>query len=138
MKEPFNPSRLVNRSNNPTCSVTSAMIKSLVATELRSCSTLKSLAHRLNANPETLRRIFRRETGQTVSHYLTQRQIDMMKTCLENTFETCEEIGKMCGFTRSDSACRFFKKMMGVTMTEYRISRMVKSLTQNWKEVAEE
>ena len=97
-----------------------SVLKNLVDSDLARFNSLKEIASALQVSTETLRKNYRMESGETVSQLIANKQATVMKELLANTALPCEEIGKACGFRRSDSACRFFRQNVGMRMTEYR------------------
>ena len=81
---------------------------------------VKDLARRFAINPNYLSTIFRREAGQTISHYLTVKKLDMACHLLTATKSSIVEIAQTVGYNDPQYFYKVFKKTMGVTAMEYR------------------
>lgn len=78
------------------------------------------VADALGYKYETLRKFFRREEGISLGRFIQERRVTRMKVLLRETDLNCNEIGWQVGLRREDYTARFFKRMTGKTMTEYR------------------
>lgn len=82
--------------------------------------TLGGLAERMHMNSTYLCELFKRETGIGFVDYLNTIRIDKAKTLLLESDATVESIALQVGYTSASHFSRLFKKMTGLTMTEYR------------------
>lgn len=82
--------------------------------------TLSSLADALFTSPSYLCRIFKEVSGTTVSTYLNQVRIANVKRLLRDTDELIVDIASACGYNYIPYFNQLFKRMVGVTPTEYR------------------
>ncbi len=89
--------------------------------------TLSSLADALFTSPSYLCRIFKEVSGTTVSTYLNQVRIANVKRLLSDTDELIVDIASACGYNYIPYFNQLFKRMVGVTPTEYRRSRRSKN-----------
>ncbi|WP_103068600.1 GlxA family transcriptional regulator [Aquimarina sediminis] len=64
-------------------------------------STLESLANLIHISPRNLTRIFKRQTGITISEYRTKLKIERAKKLLQNSGHKVEHIAHLCGFKSS-------------------------------------
>ncbi len=82
---------------------------------------LSDLAKRFGYNPTYLSKLIKKYTGYPVNTYLNHIRLAAAKNllCLTNIY-TIQEIGLICGFTDEKYFMRLFKKMEGVTPSQYR------------------
>ena len=82
---------------------------------------LTDLAERFGYNPTYLSKLIKKYTGYPVNTYLNHIRLAAAKNllCLTNIY-TIQEIGLICGFTDEKYFMRLFKKMEGVTPSQYR------------------
>lgn len=67
-----------------------------------------------------LTRVFRKQFGISISHYLLSIRITKAKQMLRFTDETVENIGYKCGFGAPHYFSRTFKQVEGISPSEYR------------------
>lgn len=84
--------------------------------------TLVKLSERVHFNPAYLSRLFRQETGTTLTDYIQERKIARAKQLLERTDTNVHEIGEKLGYGYGSNFARTFKKLIGVSPKEYRES----------------
>ena len=78
------------------------------------------MADRLGSNVRTIRRIMKREIGQTYKEYLNAVRVKKACELLKNTDWTILKISKEVGCYETASFYRVFKQVMGMTPDEYR------------------
>jgi len=71
-------------------------------------------------SPSYFLSLFKKETGQTFTDYLTSVRITAAKGLLMTTALTITEIAYEVGFNNSNYFSSTFKKMTGVSAKEYR------------------
>lgn len=76
-------------------------------------------------NGQYLSRLFKQETGYTITQYVTIRRLEKAKQYLSYSQETVMEISEKCGFSDSNYFARVFKKYEGVTPTQYQQQSLV-------------
>ncbi len=79
--------------------------------------TLVRLAH---MSPTKLKNLFRNFTGSTITEYILSRKIDFAGHQLAETDDSIEDIAGMIGFKTSTGFATSFKKLTGMSPTEYR------------------
>lgn len=87
------------------------------------CSTHLSvpmLAQEFHYHPNYLSQIFRAETGMTVTAYLNALRLEEAEKLLLNTDLRINAIATACGFHDDKYFLKTFKRLHGVTPTEYR------------------
>lgn len=82
--------------------------------------TLDELAETFYINKYYLTRVFREQFGITITAYLLQVRITHAKQQLRFTDLTIEKIGQDCGLSDANYFARMFKKIEGITPSEYR------------------
>lgn len=82
--------------------------------------TLDDLSGRFLINKFYLTRIFKAQFGVSVNNYLLQKRITHAKQLLRFTDQTVEEIGAECGMGDLYYFSRMFKKVEGISPSEYR------------------
>lgn len=95
-------------------------IKSYLDEHFREKITLESVAARFYVDKHYLARRFRAEYGTTVTQYIHHLRITEAKWMLRFTDKTVERIGLECGAGELTYFSRLFKKLEGMSPTEYR------------------
>lgn len=84
--------------------------------------SLHALAQRLNISPGHLPLLFRRETGSTLTDFVTRRRMDRAAFLLASTDLQVQAVGMHCGMPDANYFCKTFKRYMGKTPRDYRAS----------------
>lgn len=82
--------------------------------------TLDDLTERFFISKYYLTRVFRKQFGTSISHYLLSIRITKAKQMLRFTDETVENIGYKCGLGAPHYFSRTFKQVEGISPSEYR------------------
>lgn len=82
--------------------------------------SVKSLAEEVFLTPTYLSALFKKETGQNISDYIVEVRIEKSKEFLKNNKLKLHEVAKNVGYNDSNYYAKAFKKMEGVTPSEYR------------------
>lgn len=87
---------------------------------IRERITLNNLAESICISPTYLSRIFKQETGISISEYIRQRKIDLAKNLLR--FSTCDlaDIGNMLSYSSQSHFIQQFHSQVGMTPKAYR------------------
>lgn len=85
--------------------------------------SISDIANYLNLNPKYLARLFKKETGQTMSQYISELRLKKAVSLLNRTDLSIQEISKQIGFNDCRSFIRLFKKAFDITPGEYKASR---------------
>lgn len=88
--------------------------------------TLDDLADRFYINKYYLTRIFKAQYGVSINAYISHLRITKAKHMLRFTNQTVEEIGEACGIGEQNYFSRFFKKIEGMSPSQYRNRWQVK------------
>ncbi len=86
---------------------------------------LSRLAQSVNLSPTRLCYLFKAETGTPPARYLRTLRMQDATTLLVTTFLSVKEIIGRVGFTDESHFVRDFKRIYGVTPTEYRKQSVV-------------
>jgi len=82
--------------------------------------TLEEIAAYVHLSGSHVSSLFRRETGQTLSAYLSHVRIEKSKQLLQTTDVPISEIGALCGFEDQSYFSRVFKQQTGQSPKKYR------------------
>lgn len=82
--------------------------------------TLERLAEEFGSSPNYLGRMFKKDTGMSVSEYLNEIRLREVKRELRETSRTAKVIAEQCGFISSNYFYTYFRKKTGVTPQTYR------------------
>ena len=82
--------------------------------------SLQAVASALYVNGSYLLRTFKQQTGITLLSYHHQVRCEKAKVLLTQTDKCVSEIGEAVGFVSSSHFSHIFKKIAGVTPSEYR------------------
>lgn len=82
--------------------------------------TLSQVARQVNISPYYFSKLFKEETGQNFSDYLTAVRIDAAKRLLARMDYPIKQICVESGFANPNYFSRIFKKCTGLTPTEFR------------------
>jgi two-component system, response regulator YesN len=78
------------------------------------------IAEALDVNYHTLRAVFKREMGYPLRDELSRAIRAEVEHLLLNSGLHCDEILYRVGFARADSGHKWFKRLTGMTMEEFR------------------
>ena len=82
--------------------------------------SLRALAQRQNNNASYLSDLFRRETGKTLTEYVSQRRVEEALRLLAGTGLQIQTVAQYCGIPDVNYFARVFKRYTGVSPREYR------------------
>ena len=92
----------------------------LICLNLRDDLSLSTLADRLSVNKTYLSTLFRRETGSTLTDFVTDRRISHGIYLLNTTSEPIQEIASVCGIADLSYFTKIFRRKKGMTPSQYR------------------
>ena len=90
--------------------------------------TVNDLAEAVCVSPTHLSRIFKQETGISVSEYIRQRKIDMAKNLLRFSSYDFADIAAMLSYSSQSHFIQHFRSQVGMTPKVYRD----KNYLNNW------
>ena len=82
--------------------------------------SLDDVSREVNISPYYFSKIFKEATGENFIDYLTTLRIGKAKDLLDNTDKSMKEICMEVGYANPNYFSRIFKKVVGVTPTEYK------------------
>jgi AraC-like DNA-binding protein len=83
--------------------------------------TVSEVSEHCHISPKQLNRIFQKESGQTISQYIQEQRIEMMKKQLANDDRPLYLISYELGFCDEFYFSRFFTKMTNMSPSQYRL-----------------
>jgi len=81
--------------------------------------TIEDIATTVGKSAETIRKSFFRATGVNLSQFISLARVEKMQRLLIETCTPCKTICFHVG-CREDSGAKMFKRMVGMTMDEFR------------------
>lgn len=96
------------------------MAKKYINDNYNQSLTLEMVSKEIGFNPTYFSTVFKKETGMNFSDYLKKIRVENAKEMLLNTEKLIEDISFEVGYADIKYFSRLFKKMMGVTPTEFR------------------
>ncbi len=82
--------------------------------------SVSQVAEHVNISSVYLSRLFKLQTGKTLSEYLNCYRMDKSRDMLLNTSMTINDISRNLGYNDVRSYIRFFKKLYGITPNSFR------------------
>lgn len=87
---------------------------------LRQGIVIDDAAQLVGTNRTYFTRLMRREFGQTFSDYVSNSRIEYSKHLLAKGTISLEDVAQRCGFPSASSFCRVFKRITGMTPTQWK------------------
>lgn len=84
--------------------------------------SLEEIASNVFLSPNYFSSIFRKETGYTVSDYITKVRIEKAKSLLEEMENRVSDVGFKVGYRDPRYFCRVFKAVVGIPPSKYKQS----------------
>lgn len=81
---------------------------------------VKAIAEYAGLSPNYLCSLFKKETGETLIHYISRIRVGSSLTLLANTELSVSEVAESVGFEDGNYFTRIFKKQMDMSPSEYR------------------
>ncbi|MBC2593412.1 AraC family transcriptional regulator [Ruficoccus amylovorans] len=81
------------------------------------------IALTLNCTADHLSRLFHRHRGLTLSTWIAQERVAQARDLLETSTYNISEIGWACGFNEPSYFIRIFRRHVGMTPRQYRLTR---------------
>ncbi|MFC4103423.1 response regulator transcription factor [Paenibacillus xanthanilyticus] len=95
-------------------------VKEIIGQRLDQDISLQYLADQVHLNHRYLSVLFKSETGQNLSDYVTQIRMDRAKQLLKDTQIKIQDIAKLSGYPNVKYFLHVFKQNLGCTPSEYR------------------
>ncbi|WP_165452446.1 response regulator [Paenibacillus thalictri] len=113
-------SLLITSVEKPTDHVEINKLKEYILKHYGSPITVRSMAAYVSLDETYLSNLFKQKTGETLIKYLHRIRVDKSKYDLTQTTQPIYEIAEKVGFVNVNYYNRIFKRMVGVTPSEYR------------------
>lgn len=104
----------------PGASAVIAKIQSYVQEHMDEELGRDEIARAVYRNPAYLSRLFRKETGMSLTDYIAQAKIERAKRLLESSNDKISNIAEGLGYTHFSYFAKLFKKVTGLTPQDYR------------------
>lgn len=98
----------------------SARVKKYIAENFHRDISMDDAAKETNLSYHYFSKFFKDSTGKSFVEYLTELRIDKSKELLRETGDSIKEICYKTGYSDPNYYCKIFKKVTGMTPTEYR------------------
>lgn len=95
-------------------------LQHFISQNLHTDLSLTSLADSVHLSSSYLSRLFKKETGVTVTDYITAERMEKARQLLEQTDQSIESITQQVGYPTHHYFTKRFKQRFGVTPKEYR------------------
>lgn len=96
------------------------MVKTYIKEHLTAEITREDVAASVHLNPAYLSRFFKKETGETLTDFITFERMKMAKDLLTGTEATISQIAVSLGYTHFSHFSKMFKRTYGMTPHEFR------------------
>jgi AraC-like DNA-binding protein/ligand-binding sensor protein len=81
--------------------------------------SIGEIASALGISADHLSRVFKRDTGQTLEHYLMAKRVEISKRLLLDPVSRISEVARRCGFSDSSYFARVFRMVAGCSPREF-------------------
>lgn len=82
--------------------------------------SLNIISNSINANPYELSRQFKKETGKTITEYINKQRVNEAIYIMQNQNISITAVSDIVGFNDVNYFTKVFKKIKGITPSEYR------------------
>ncbi len=111
---------LVKKHSMKNYSLLIQKVLTIIDADLTADLGLKRLAEILNVNASYLSALFKKETGRTLTEYVTKKRIDHAAFLLRSTSLQIQTVAQHCGVFDVNYFAKIFKKQTGKSPKEYR------------------
>ncbi|WP_127533938.1 response regulator [Paenibacillus kobensis] len=122
-RECFRAAVRLLQSSNSVSSTVVAKIRQYVRSRIGEEITRDELASHVYLNPAYLSRMFKKETGLSLSDAIIQERIQEARRMLEETEYKISDIAEKVGYASLGSFSNLFKRVVGVTPQQYRAKK---------------
>lgn len=98
-------------------------VKQYISDNLSQKITLTELSERVHLAPQYLCLLFKKQTGLTVTSFITRERIDLAKRLIVTSDEPIFKIAERCGFPDYNHFSHTFKAVTGISAQNYRKSK---------------
>ena len=92
----------------------------LIAEDIHNGPSLSQMAREVNLSTSRLRHLFKEETGMTPTQYIRFVRMRNARELAANTFLNVKEIVSLVGGSDESHFLKAFKRVHGVTLSQYR------------------
>ena len=96
-------------------------VKAYIENHIQEKITVKDLANLVHLNEQHLMRVFKKENGQSILEYITERRMIIASNLLKDTDYSINFISDCIGCENYSYFTKMFKKYTGFTPREYRM-----------------
>lgn len=100
------------------------MVKDYINKHYYKDITLDSIAEEIGFAASYISRLFKEEFGVNFIDYITDRKIGRAKEMLSSGEKSIKKIGEAVGYSDVNYFCRVFKKVTGLTTSQYRLQNL--------------
>lgn len=111
---------LVKKHSMKNYSLPIQKVMTIIDADLTADLGLKRLAEILNINASYLSALFKKETGRTLTEYVTKKRVDHAAFLLRSTNLQIQTVAQHCGVFDVNYFAKIFKKQTGKSPKEYR------------------
>lgn len=119
-KDCFEAAASLLRANHCTSSAVVTKLRHYIRSRIGEEITREELASHVFLNPAYLSRMFKKETGLSLSDAMIQERLQEAKRMLEETEHKITDIAEKVGYASLGSFSNLFKRVVGVTPQQYR------------------
>jgi len=94
-------------------------IKRYMTENIKEPLTIEIIGRHFGINPVTLKKLFKRETGNSIIDYFCNQKIKTAKSLIDHTTMNFTQIAEELGFSSSNYFSKFFKNRTGLSPSEY-------------------
>ena len=94
-------------------------VKNIIDGKYMKDLSVEEIAKNLCIDRRHLTRLFKRETGYTISQYIINVRMEQAKVLLLNDYSV-SEVSELCGYNQLFSFSKSFKRVCGVSPSEYK------------------
>ncbi len=121
MKDPISDfTAVVGLYKDKTYSKTMHKVLLFIQSRYQEKISLKEIAEYVGHHPNYLSSLVKKETGLPLFEHINRVRVEMSKYELQHTTRTIAEIAQNAGFSHQNYYARIFKRMTGVTPSEFR------------------
>lgn len=95
-------------------------IETYIENNLEFKINIEQIAAFFHYNPLYLGRLFKKETGDTLNNYISNRRLQKARHLLVHTTSSIIDVSTECGFNNVTYFNRLFKNLYGISPTKYR------------------
>ncbi|MEI7027264.1 response regulator [Paenibacillus sp. y28] len=97
-----------------------AKVKQLITEQLHTELSREELASRVYLNPAYLSRLFKKETGASLSEFALQTRMEEARRRLSGSHDKISSIAEAVGYTHFSHFAKMFKRVTGLSPQDYR------------------